>query len=705
MARTQAHRPMAFQSPLGEDALLIRRLVATEQFGRLSRMTVDLLSEDPAIRFQDLLGRNVSLRLSKRSGPTRYFNGYVSRFVETGRQGRQSLYQATVVPWLWFLTRTADCRIFQNLTAPQIIKQVFQDHKVADLEDRLNKSYRQWEYCVQYRETDFNFVSRLMEQEGIYYYFAHGNGRHALVLADSRMAHEPYPGYEQIPYRPPTDAFTDREHIYQWAVAQEVQPGAFALTDFDFKNPRKSLRTSAQVSRPYQPSDYEMFDFPGEYEEFGDGEQYARLRIEELQAQQEEVRGETDAYGLAVGHTFQLTEFSRQDQCRNYLVTAAEYEWRMDEYDSTDEAPVREPVYVCRFRAIDANQPFRTPRTTPRPLIRGPQTAIVVGPKGEEVWTDEYGRVKVQFHWDRYGKADENSSCWIRVAQVWAGKKWGGMYIPRIGQEVIVEFLEGDPDRPIITGRVYNGAAMPPYDLPAAKTMSTLKSNSSKGGDGFNEIRFEDKKGQEQIFVHGEKDEDIRIKNDGREWIGRDRHLIVKRDQMERVEGDKHGEVKGDRNEKIGGSLSEQIGADSQHKVGQKQAVEAGTEIHLKAGQKVVIEAGMQLTIKAAGGFVDIGPAGVTIQGTLVRINSGGAAGSGSGCSPDKPTTPKEADDAKAGKVDESFSAPIAHKPSTYSSQAMVMKMAAQDGASFCAPCAAAAAAPYFAPGESPGVK
>jgi type VI secretion system secreted protein VgrG len=275
-----------------------------------------------------------------------------------------------------------------------------------------------------------------------------------------------------------------------------------------------------------------------------------------------------------------------------------------------------------------------------------------VGPSGEEVYTDEHARVKVKFHWDRYSKADENSSCWIRVAQVWAGKRWGAMYIPRIGQEVIVEFLEGDPDRPIVTGRVYNAQAKLPYDLPGNKTMSTLKSNSTKGGDGFNEIRFEDKKGEEQIFIHAEKDEDVRVKNDAKEWVGADRHLIVKRDQLEQVDGDKHLTVKGDQNEKIDGTVSLNAGMDFQQKVGMKHALEAGMDIHIKGGMKVVIEAGMQLSLKAGASFIDIGPGGVAISGTpTVMINSGGSAGSGSGSSPDATKLPKEAATAEPGQV------------------------------------------------------
>jgi type VI secretion system secreted protein VgrG len=306
-------------------------------------------------------------------------------------------------------------------------------------------------------------------------------------------------------------------------------------------------------------------------------------------------------------------------------------------------------------------------------VVEGIQTAKVTGPKGEEIYTDKYGRVKVQFHWDRKGDRDEKSSCWIRVSSTFAGSQYGAIFTPRMGHEVVVDFLEGDPDRPLITGSVYNANLMPPYELPAEKTKSTTKTDSSIGGKGFNEIRFEDKKGEEQVFVHGERNLDVRIEKDAMEWIGQDRHLIVKRDQMEMVEGDKHLTVTGDRNEKIDGSVSLKVGMDKQEKVGMKHALDAGQEIHLKAGTKVVIEAGVQVTMKVGGNYVDVGPGGVTIQGTIVKINSGGSPGSGAGSSPDPPKPPAEADKAKPGIA-----------PPSSSPQANALQSASNSGAPLC---------------------
>ncbi|MBN2592656.1 MAG: type VI secretion system tip protein VgrG [Sedimentisphaerales bacterium] len=686
MAITQENREIAIATPLGDDVLLLKSISGTEQLGRPFEFHLELASEDNQIKPQDIVGQNVTIRLNLfEKDKIRYFNGYISRFVQTAGAGRLAGYRATVVPWLWFLTRTADCRIFQKMTVPDIIKQVFRDLGFTDIEDALSSSYRTWEYCVQYRETDFNFVSRLMEQEGIYYFFKHENGKHSLVLADSASAHQPYPDYDQIKYRPHGSQVDNDKCISDWIVETCVQPGSYALKDFDFKNTKKDLQSRANLIQQHAAADFEIYDYPGEYTESPDGDEYAKKRIEEMHTQYEVATADSEARGISAGCTFNFIEHPRDDQNKQYLITSASYNIDAGDFYSQEKGGAC--AYSCSFAAIDATQQFRSMRITPKPSIPGPQTAMVVGPSGEEVHTDEYGRVKVQFHWDRHGKADENSSCWIRVAQVWAGKKWGAMYIPRIGQEVIVEFLEGDPDQPIITGRVYNAQAMPPYDLPTNKTMSTLKSDSSKGSGGFNEIRFEDKKGDEQIFIHAEKNEDIRVKNDCLEWIGNERHLIVKKDQLEQVDGDKHLTVKGDQNEKINGTISVEAGMDMQQKVGMKHALDAGMEIHLKGGMKVIVEAGMQLTLKGAGGFVDIGPAGVTIQGNLVNINSGGAAGAGSGCSPDAAKAPKEADKADPGEKLEPAKPPKPPTPVTFSPQATTMQQAAKDGTPFCEEC------------------
>ena len=633
MAKTQQHRQVAITTPLGEDVLLLVSMWGREQLGRPFEFELELASEDQQIAFSDIVGKNVTIRLEQ-SGGTRYFNGCISRFTQVSSQGDWARYSATVVPWLWFLTRTADCRIFQSMTVPNIIKQVFRDLGFSDFEDTLPETYRTWEYCVQYRETDFNFVSRLMEQEGIYYFFKHENGRHVLVLADSPSAHGPCSGYEQLSFQFSGAPVGDQEYVKDWVVETRVRPGSCSLNAFDFKNTRKDLHTRAMIPRDHEAADFDVYDYCADYIETGDGETYARRRIEELQTQYEVATAASDARGIGTGCTFALKDHPRDDQNREWLITGASYSLDVGEFSSGGGGG--ESTYSCTLTAIDSKRPFRLARTTTRPTIPGPQTAMVVGPSGEEIHTDEYGRVKVQFHWDRQGKADENSSCWIRVAQVWAGRQWGAIYTPRIGQEVIVEFLEGDPDHPIITGRVYNGQAMPPYELPANKTMSTIKSDSSKGGGGFNEIRFEDKKGEEQILVHAEKNLDIRVKNDRFETIEHDRHVVV--------ENDKYEEVANDRNETIQGNHIEQIHADRDLAVTGKEDKEVGgnqiltvkgdvtetfkgnhdetTTLNYKLkALKITIEADTMIELKVGGSSITLDPAMIKLNGAIIKIN------------------------------------------------------------------------------------
>ena len=701
MARTQKHRPIAIGTPLGDDVLLLQSFSMSEQIGRLSAMSLELLSEDHAIDFDDIVGQNVTVRIETSPGSTRFFNGTVSTFAQRLRMGRLARYEATVVPWPWLLSRTSDCRIFQEMKVPDIIKATFRDHGFADFDDRLKGSYRQWEYCVQYRETDLNFVSRLMEQEGIYYFFEHENGKHTLILADSPSAHKPFPGYAEVSYRPAHQGTSDVEHVHDWVVEKRVASGAFALNDFDFKNPSKALLTESRITRSYLGAEFQMFDHPGEYTEFGHGEQYARLRIQELHSQHEVVRGQGDVRGIAAGCTFTLADHPRADQCREYLVTSSTVTGQVDEYDSVGNASGRGPLCLCSFTGIPASEPFRTTRITPKPVVEGPQTGIVVGKAGEEIYTDEHGRVKVHFHWDRRSKVNETSSCWIRVSQPCAGKKWGVIFIPRIGQEVIVEFLEGDPDRPIITGRVYNGAAMPPYGLPGEKTKSTIKTNSSKGGGGFNEIRFEDKKGKEQIFIHAQMDEDIRVQNKCREGIGNERHMIVAKgaqgatgDQLEKVEGDKHLTVEGDQNEKITGTVSLETGGDLHQKIGMNYSLETSLATQLKAGTSTEIEASTGIELKCGGSSIVLTPGAIFIQAPVVNINSGaGPPASAVPCKPEAPKPPTEADSDAAGQVDQAPPMPKPPTPATYSASAKVLKRAAIDGTPFCEECAAAAAA------------
>ncbi len=639
---TQRHRGAAVTTPLGEDVLLLRRMIGSEALGRPFKFTLSLFSERGDLRFDDVLGQGFTVRMDLPGGGQRYFNGIVSHFSQNPGEGRYAHYQATLRPWLWFLTRTADCRIYQNKTVPEIVREVFGRHEFAEFDDSgLSGSYRTWEYCVQYRETDLNFVSRLMEQEGIYYYFRHAEDRHTLVLADSIGAHDTVGGYETIPYFPPGEhQRRERDHIRDWQLTQQVEPGAYALNDFDFTRPRASLRSRSSAPYEHQHAALEVYDYPGEYTQPEDGDAYARIRLEELHARHERAYGSGNAAGLTVGTLFTLDSFPREDQNREHLVVSTECEVVSDLFESLHGLPEshREP-FGCRFVAMDRRVPFRPARATPKPLIQGPQTAIVVGPTGEEIHTDQYGRVKVHFHWDRHDDSDEHSSCWIRVSHPWAGKTWGAVAIPRIGQEVIVDFLEGDPDQPIITGRAYNAEQMPPYALPDNATQSGTKSRSSKGGDGtsFNELRFEDKKGQEEVYFHAEKDFNRVVENNDTLKVGFDK----------KGAGDQTVEIYNDQNETIGNNQTVKVGSaqasgGSQKvevwkdqtvtvKVGNRDVtVEMGNDaLKLKMGNrsvkldlgKITEEALQSIELKVGQSSVKIDQTGVTIKGMMVKIN------------------------------------------------------------------------------------
>ena len=611
------------------DDLIFGGMEGFEELGRLYRYQLEFLSPKENLNLDDLLGKDLTVELDLPGGGTRYFHGYVTEFSQTGRHGDYATYSAVVHPWFWFLTRNSDCRIFQEKTVPDIIKEIFKVRGFTDLKDELKATYRTWEYCVQYRETDFNFISRLMEQEGIYYYFEHEMDKHTLVLADAYGAHGPMDGYDRIPYFPPSESARD-EHINDWHLSKSVRSGTCAIGAYHFVKPGLDLNVSSSIPRSHDKSKYEIYDYPGEYFVVGEGNRYAEVRIEELACDYERVRGETDARGVYPGGLFELTDHPRKDQNREYLVISARYNIIAGDYASGSGSGFK---YGSSFEAMDSQEVFRSTRITPKPVVQGPQTAVVVGKKGEEIWTDEHGRIKVHFHWDRHDKSDETSSCWIRVSQAWAGGTWGGMTIPRIGQEVIVDFIEGDPDRPIVTGRVYNGTHTPPYKLPKHKTMSTLKSRSSKDGkgDNFNEIRFEDIKGEEQIYMQAEKNFDLRVKNDRFEFIGQNRHTIVDKDKFEHVKNDRNETVDNHHIEKIGGdlnvtvegkeakavknTLSLTVHGDVAEVFKKNHSMEVTDDLFIK-GTNIVIEGTSNITLKVGKSFIAIEASGIGIGTT-----------------------------------------------------------------------------------------
>lgn len=704
MSITQDGRMMSIMTPLGEDELLIDTLSAFEGLSELFKFEVKLIREEDKkpVTVESLLGQSVAIAISQKEGTTRFFNGMVSRFSLGRHDERYYYYSMEVVPSFWLLTQKSQSRIFQQLNVIDIIKKVFAGFPFSV---ETQGTYEPRNYCVQYRETDFDFASRLMEEEGIFYFFEHTQDGHKMIISDTPQKHKDCPTKSKISYLLETsskDTFVTA--IAEWQVDYQMQSGKVTLWDSHFELPNKNLEAQKPLRgdiKPQSMTDFEVYDYPGGYAKkfdgidkgggkqsgevqkiFSENKKTAGVRIQEIDAQYQVAKGLSDCCSLIAGYRFELEDHPMSEYNVKHTLLSVIHEIEQSPSYDTNEEVI--DSYRNSFRCIPNSVPFRPLRSTPKPFIRGSQTAVVVGPSGEEIFTDEYGRVKVQFRWDRHGQVDPGSSCWIRVVQAWAGKKWGMMFIPRIGMEVKVEFLEGDPDQPIISGCVYNAEMMPPYTLPDEKTKMTIKSDSSIGGGGFNELRFEDKKGKEQIFIHGEKNIDERIKNDSMEWIGKDRHLIVIKDKLEKVGGDKHLQVLGDKNEKVAGTVSLNAGQDLEEKVGMKYGLDAGQEVHIKAGMNVVVESGTTLTLKVGGNFININPGGIFIKGTMVFINSGGSAGSGAGASPASPTDPTEADKADPGQR-VSPPPPVPPAPVfSYSPQAMVLKNASRSGTPFC---------------------
>jgi type VI secretion system secreted protein VgrG len=678
MSLMQENRTLLIATPLGDDAVLLTRFSGSEGISLPFSFDLALVSENNNLEFKKIIGQNVTVSIGLQDGNRRFFNGIISRFIcdsgAGGGPGGRGLahYSAKMVPWFWLLTRTANSRIFEEKSVSEIVEQIFNERGFKDFRMDLG-NYDPKEYCVQYNETDFNFISRLLEQEGIFYFFEHEDGKHTMVLADSASKHKPCPNHASVRYHTVSAGEGAMEGVItDLDKMQEIRIGKYTVKDYNFENPNADLMVEVPSNLSLGPGEREFFDFPAEYANRPEGERLANLRLQAEEARITTITGEGTCKGFSSGFKFDLAGGHYRDELneKSYVLVSVNHNASESAGGSGDRAAA---TYSNRFTCMPFDIPYRPPLLTPKPMIAGTQTAIVMDDEDPE----KYGRVKVKFHWDR----QESASCWIRVGQTWAGTKWGAVFIPRIGHEVIVNFIEGDPDRPIIVGSVYNGLNEPPYELPAEKTKSTIRS------ERFNEIRFDDKDGEEQIFIQAERNQDIRTKNDRLEWVGQDSHLIIKKDQLEEVEGNKHLTVSGDHNEKVDGTISVNAGTDMQEKVGGKHALDAAQEIHLKAGMKVVIEAGTQLTIKAGGSFVDIGPAGVSITGTMVQINSGGSPGAGSGSSPEAPKEPLEADSADPGGKAETQSSPSQPSPGSPpppTPQGQALKSASESGTPFC---------------------
>lgn len=618
-------------TPLG-DAVWFRQMTGTEALSIPFELDVVLHSKTSGLQAKAVLGKDITLKVeTEKGGGVRPFNGIVTRFASAGREGEHLIYTAKLRPWLWIASRRSDCKIFQFKTVPDIVTEVLGIYGYP-LTKKLTRTYRAWDYCVQYQETDMNFVMRLMEEEGIYFYFQHAEGSHTMVMIDDMSQHQPLAGKPSIKYFG-ADAATvaNEEHFNSWLLREEIDSGEYFSDDYDFEHPKADLAVKRTNLMGHSHDRYQHYEWPGGYVKVADGESYATSALQGLQAEYERCQGHTTVRTMAPGYRFSLERCPRKDQNREYLAVAATYFFRNNARMSSGSGE-GDADWGITVTSQPCSLPYRPQLLTEKPRTLGPQTAVVVGPAGEEIYTDKYSRVKVQFHWDRIGKKNENSSCWIRVSTPWAGEKWGMIHIPRIGHEVVVDFLNGDPDCPLITGSVYNADLMPPYALPDNKTASGLKSRSTKGGvaTDFNEIRMEDLKGKEQLYVHAQRnldtvveadesrmvghDRSTRIYHDDDRFVGNDdRHVIqnnqsvqvnanqtvcVSANQDNTVTGDQSNMVDGmrtqnigkDLKEKTGGSHSETISGDHTFSVGKKETITVwGKQSNLLGARKTSI--------------------------------------------------------------------------------------------------------------------
>jgi type VI secretion system secreted protein VgrG len=601
-------------SPLKEEDLVVERLSGTEELSRPYEFKLDLISTKLDLDMKGLLRKPATITLQLSKDPQkRYFNGIFASIRQKAQTHEDFVqYEALLVPSIWFLSLDQDCRIFQNQTVPDIVQAVLKGAGITDIDMQVSSPPAR-EYCVQYRESNLNFISRLLEEEGIFYYFVHTENKHTITFRDRSQSLESCPYQDKAAYGfSPEGVGGMQDGIWSFERVEQVHTGKVTLRDYSFEKPKNNLEVTLSGD-----GKEEVYNYPGSYIERSEGDRYARLRLEEREARQFIGEGTSRVRDFRPGYKFKLEDHYRKDTNQEYVLTSVAHEILDTTYRSS-ENPSHQ--YENFFRAIPKSVPYRPPLRTLKPTVLGSQTAVVVGPNGDEIYVDKYSRVKVQFYWDRLGKKNESSSCWIRVAQIWAGKNWGWVTIPRIGQEVLIDFLEGDPDRPIITGRVYNADQMPPYTLPGNQTQSGIKSRSSKegGSDNFNEIRFEDLKGKEMITVHAEKDMETTVEHDDTQTIQNDRTIKVDGKHTETITKDTTIEI-----------------TEGNHSLTIKQGNQSTTldmgnqSVTLKMGNqttklnlgKAETEAMQSIELKVGQSSIKIDQMGVTIKGMMIKVD------------------------------------------------------------------------------------
>ncbi|MGA2722027.1 MAG: type VI secretion system Vgr family protein [Bryobacteraceae bacterium] len=624
----EENRFLYINSSLGADELLLESFTGEEAISHLFSFQLELWSENAGIKFEDILGQGISFGVNgPEGGEPRHINGIVTSFTQLPGTFRLSRYRATVAPKIWVLTRKHNLRIFQDQDVPDILKKVLQGFDVAW---ELHKSYPQREYCVQYRETDFNFISRLMEEEGIFYFFRHTASGHKLVIADDPVSHQDIPGDATLIYDEVAGGTRDDLRITGWMKTQELGSGKNTLQDYNYGKPMLDMMVTQPIMDSVQVGkvthklkvggndQFEIYDYPGNYgirfQAVGDksaGAGLAKTGMEEMEISQFLIGGQSNVHCLIPGYRLTLSRHPNADG--TYVLGSVTHSAVEGDFHSGDKTV--ESHYSNTFTCFPVALHYHPARTTVKAHVWGCQTAMVVGPAGEEIYTDDKARVKVQFHWDREGQNDAASSCWIRVASFWAGQGWGAIHIPRIGQEVVVDFLEGDPDCPIIVGSIYNAVKTPPYSLPANRTQSGIRSRSSMGGGAanYNEIRFEDKKGSEEILIHAEKDLTTEVEHNETRTVGNDRSVTVGNNETKTVGANQTITISSSKTEEVGSDKSLTVGGSETRNIASNRSVTIGSADSLTA---------MRITITATSVTItapDISITGnVTIAGTLL---------------------------------------------------------------------------------------
>ncbi|WP_415758609.1 type VI secretion system tip protein TssI/VgrG [Pseudomonas sp. LT1P18] len=662
----ETHFSLTVEDYVGD--LQVLSFTGTEGISQPYRFDLELVSENPDLDLEKLLHKQAFLAFDPQGSG---IHGQIYRIAQGDAGKRLTRYKISLVPQLQYLHHRTNQRIYQQMSAPKIIALILDEHGIKGnaYNFQLSQPCPDRDYCVQYDETDLHFVQRLCEEEGIHYHFQHSAKGHLLVFGDDQTV---FPKLGQpTAYVQGSGMVADEPVIKGFKLRLETRTGRVTRRDYDFEKPRLQLESAYKPEAQSDAPDLEDYDYPGRFIDRARGKFLSQRALERHRADYRQAEGKSDQTTLVSGHFLEMSDHPRTEWNDLWLLTEIFHEGKQPQVleesvtsDTTDHKDDFHQGYRNRFLATPWDVFYRPALEHPKPRVLGSQTAMVTGPKGEEIHCDQYGRIKVQFHWDREGLADDKTSCWMRVSSSWAGDRYGAIAIPRIGMEVLVTFLEGDPDQPLVTGCLYHKENLVPYDLPANKTRSVFKTLSSPGGGGFNELRIEDKKGAEQIFIHAQRDWDENIEHDQKIRVGNERHDTVVKNTYTELKAEEHRTTIADRKTEARMDDHLTIGQNQHVKLGTAQLTSVGKEIHLKAGDKIVIEAGMELTVKAGGSFIKLDAGGITVVGPVVKINAGGAAGSGTGIGIKPPVLPGAADADKAGSLmDQALANPVKETP------------------------------------------